>query len=91
MIYFCPFCGYQLKRPLRDGITSCDSCNRNFDSLEPHRLLSSAWMFRRWNIYDLEILRNKCDLNDEETTLLKYVVDQDLCHDEILKILLSTV
>lgn len=73
--------------PLVDGIASCDSCNRLFDTSKYHRLLSASWMFRKWHIYDLDMLKEKCSLTDSEVQLIsKYVIDEGMCHDEFITI-----
>ena len=88
MIVLCPFCGNKLGQKLRDGITTCDHCQRVFTSSSANKLLSAAWNVRNWHVYDLEILRKQCELTDEELTFVKkHILEDQLIHDEFLKVL----
>lgn len=86
MIKLCPYCGFKLKPPLRDGIKGCDNCLRVFDCSCYHKLLSASWLYKNWHI-DICTIREQCELNDCETALVeKYVVDRGFTHDDLLKV-----
>jgi len=89
MLRLCPFCGWNLKFPIQDGISTCNHCHRVFDSCPYHRLLSAAWLVRKQNLYNIEAIKSSCeDLSDCELEILeKYIVDEDCSHDEFLKII----
>jgi hypothetical protein len=91
MIKLCPFCGYKLSSMLmlvNDGITTCDNCNRVFDSSIYHRLLSAAWMVRRWHVEDVESLKQRFGFSEAESNLLyKYVIENRYSHDDFIKVL----
>jgi len=87
MIYLCPFCGRNLSRPIQNGITTCDNCQRVFDSSSYHCVLAAAWYVRRHNIYDIETISSNFELNEAEAEIIqKYVIDEDCSHDELIKI-----
>lgn len=89
MICLCPFCGTRVGRPIQDGISTCNHCNRVFDSCPFHRLLSAAWLIRKQNLYDIGAVKSCCeDLNECELAILeKYIVEEDCSHDEFLKVI----
>jgi hypothetical protein len=89
---YCPHCGLALDKPLLDGITTCNRCGRVFDSNNRNKLLSAAWLVRREHIYDIEMLKFKCDISESEFLLIShYVIDMGFCHDEFVKFLNSHV
>lgn len=87
MITICPFCGHRIGRPIDDGITTCLNCTRVFDTSPYHRILSAAWLIRKQNLYNLEAIKGSMeDLTDCELQILeKYVIDDDMPHEEFLK------
>ena len=86
MIYVCPFCGRRVSRAINDGITTCNNCNRVFDSSSYHKILSAAWLARRDEIIDIIALRAMYDLNDCEANIVsRCVIDQCYSHDELVK------
>lgn len=92
MIKLCPFCGRSLSIELKDGITSCDNCCRVFDSSFYYRVLSAAWVVRRWHIDDPEMLKSKFGFSEEEVGYVeKYVIDQEYSHDDFIFVLNSLV
>lgn len=85
MIYLCPFCGRPLGRNLTDGFTTCCNCKRVFDSSRYHKVLAAAWVARRENIWDAEILK-KCDISPEDAEIIiDYIRVKDYSHEEFLK------
>jgi hypothetical protein len=76
-----------MKHAIRDGITTCDNCKRIITSSVENKLLSAAWNVRNWYIEDIETLQKQCDLSDEELMLVKkYVLEDQLLHEEFVKI-----
>lgn len=85
---YCPYCGRHLNKPLLNGITTCDNCGRVFDSSNHNRILSAAWMIRRENLCNLDMVRFRCDLSEDDLSMLAYhVIDQGCSHDEFVKAL----
>jgi acetone carboxylase gamma subunit len=86
MIY-CPNCGFSLNSYLTDGISTCLNCHRAFDTSKKNRLLSAAWCVRRRNLYDIDELKRYNNLTDKEWEFINhYIINEDLTHDEILKL-----
>jgi Zn-finger nucleic acid-binding protein len=89
MILLCPFCGYKLNQALYEGISSCESCRRIFDTSEYHKILSASWICRHWHV-DAATAQKHCGLTDPEKDIVdKYVCVEGFCHDDFLKILPS--
>lgn len=83
----CPFCGRRVIRAIRCGITTCNNCNRIFDSSSYHKILSAAWGVRRENIDDIECVKATYELTDEEADIVeKYVIMENYSHDDFIKI-----
>ena len=71
-----------------NGITSCENCGRIFDSSDRNKLLSAAWMVRREHLCDLDLIRFRCKLSEDDIAFIyQYVVDDGCCHDEFVKVL----
>jgi hypothetical protein len=88
MIYLCPFCGRKVSRAIKDGITTCNNCNRVFDSSSYHKVLSAAWLARRDNLSDVECLKAAYELTDCEAKIIKkYVIDEGNSHDDLIRVL----
>lgn len=88
MICLCPFCGYRVGRPIQDGISTCNHCQRVFDSSPFHRILSAAWLVRKQNLYNIDAVAGSCDLTPCELAVVeKFVVNEDYCHDDLLKVI----
>lgn len=83
MIYFCPYCGNNLERPLKDGISSCLKCKKIFDTSIKNNLLSAGWMIEKWNIYSLDIIQEKCDIHNS-LEIIQVFIDNEYNHDERL-------
>ena len=89
MIIFCPHCGHSLKEWLKNGICSCDNCNRVFNNDEINTLLAAAWMVRRRHINFIEQLHD-LDLTEMQKTFIQtYVLDGGYSHQDLLKVLKS--
>ena len=87
MIYLCPFCGRDLDRKLHEGITSCQNCERVFDSSSFHRILSAAWAINRWHTHLEKIVEKYCLDALEINILNHYVIGLDYDHEQLLKTL----
>ena len=87
MLRLCPFCGKHLGRPIEDGITTCINCQRVFDTSPYHKILSAAWLIRKQNLYNLDAIKGSMpSLTDCELKILeKYIIDEDMPHEEFLK------
>jgi len=90
MILLCPYCGYNLPKPLNSGIASCVNCQRVFDSCNNNQLLSAAWYIRKHDVLDAEYLSYRCglDVNDAEFVLV-HVYDECMNHEEFRDFLLK--
>ena len=76
MINYCPYCGRKISRVIVDGITTCNNCQRVFDSSPYHRILAAAWLIRRQDVYDIETVQSICNLTSCEAGIVKkYVID----------------
>ena len=88
MIVLCPFCGYSLSEKLNDGISTCENCNRVFDSSDRNRILAASWAARRWHLNDAQVLESKFNLTRDECCLInQYVIQLLYSHDEFSKML----
>lgn len=88
MVKLCAFCGFKLRHPIKDGITTCDNCQRVFSTSSFIKILSAAWSVRKWHVEDLESLRIQCDLSNEDLAIVgEYVVERRFVHDDLLKVL----
>lgn len=86
MIILCPYCGHKLSKMLANGISSCDTCGRTFDSSSFYTMLSASWAVRRWYMIDRDSLKNKFELTDSEADVVcELVIDQCFDHDEFLE------
>jgi hypothetical protein len=86
VVNLCPFCGIWLDRPVHDGITSCQHCNRVFDDSPKHRFLAATWLLRKHRDYDQEWVADQYTLSkDQVETLRMLVIDGCYSHDEVLK------
>jgi hypothetical protein len=80
MIYVCPFCGFDLTKPLVDGITVCGHCSRVFDSCIYNRLLAGHWIIKHNSNIDFEKFKFFSGLSDAEAILV-YAFVGDHCYD----------
>jgi hypothetical protein len=89
MLRLCPFCGHRLGHPVEDGITTCTDCQRVFDTSPYHRVLSAAWLIRKQNLYNVEAIRGcmTCLTDCELKILERYIIEEDLPHDDFLKMI----
>lgn len=91
MIYLCPFCGRSLSRKLSEGFTTCDNCERVFDSSEYHQVLAASWVARRHHVEEKFLLMHKTGLSEELADIVtEYVIDGLYCHDDFLRLLDDT-
>ena len=88
MMHHCPYCGTNLRIPIMSGITSCNNCNRVFETSPLNRLLSAAWLIRRRHIQDQDVLMYQFGYESSEAALLQeYVIDGGYSHEDFLHIL----
>jgi hypothetical protein len=88
MIKLCPFCGHSIGRPLVNGITTCEHCSQVFSSSLRNKILSAAWVVRKWHIHDKETLKQKFDFPEIAiNTVEKYVINLDYSHDQLLEVI----
>lgn len=87
MIERCPFCGYELNRPVLDGLGYCGHCNRIVDSTLRNRLLSASWCLRR-KCESYPAFQFHTRLLEHEAEFIYGLVAEDgHTHDEVLEIL----
>lgn len=79
----CPHCGHQLNHPLQDGFTTCQHCDRCFDSSNFNRLLSAFWLAKRRHYSDESQLQD-AGFSDTESILVMAFLDADYSHQEFL-------
>ena len=72
-------------RPIANGITTCNNCNRIFDTCAYNRILSAAWECRRNGYEYVEQVWGKCGLTENEATMVQISIDKDYCHDEFIR------
>ena len=72
-------------RPIANGITTCNNCNRVFDTCTYHRVLSAAWECRRNGYEYVEQVWGKIGLTEAEAAMVQFSIDKDYCHDEVIK------
>lgn len=91
ILILCPHCGEKFKRPIAEGLTTCQRCERVSDTYVPeHRILSAAWVVRNWYFTDPQELQQKCGLSDAELEpVQRYVIEASYSHDDFLKIIRS--
>lgn len=89
MINFCPYCGKQFDKCIKDGISQCLNCARVFDCSDYHILLAAAWQTRKQN---LDLDRIKKIVKDEDfANFVFYLVDQACYNHEELICLLDKI
>lgn len=82
----CPYCGHKLPQILVEGISSCTNCRRCCDSTQENKLLSLAWVVRKFNITDTETLVNRYLVSKEDVEfVVKFVAEECLSHEEFFK------
>ena len=86
MILLCPYCGDKLNKILEDGISSCDNCQRTFDSSSFHRILSATWVAKKWNWCEATI-QAKFNLTPEELLMVVEFIHNGYDYEEFYKIL----
>lgn len=90
MIVLCPFCGRKLQQPLMNGLSSCNNCQRVFESSKENQILSTTWLVRSKNITDIEHLECKFGVSREVAEISIKLVDEEcLCHEDVVKKLKS--
>ena len=85
----CPHCGFSLKHPISDGITSCRNCNRIFDTNPLNRVLSAGWFARKSHLRTIDLLLQYGFSFFEADLVYTYVIEQCLPHEEFSKVLLG--
>ena len=87
MIDYCPYCGFKLNKIIKtEGITSCENCQRIFDTCKRKRMLSASWMCYRQHQQYAVCLKNRYDLEDIEVDFIQqYAIDKCLSHEEFTR------
>lgn len=87
MLTQCPFCGFQLDRPLKNGVALCLHCNQIFESNLRNRLLAAGWCLRRFH-WDWDRFSEHYK-GDEKEALFIYsmVTTEGFTHDEVMQTL----
>lgn len=87
MIHVCPFCGHELPRVLKDGLSHCSHCNQVFDSSQYNQFLAASWQARKEHL-SLEHLKHQLGMDEDEAILVHtYVVEYGYSHDEFVRLL----
>jgi hypothetical protein len=86
MIILCPYCGFKLSKILEDGISSCDNCQRIFDSSSHHKVLSALWLYKKWN-WCAETITQHFQFSEEEAKLINEFIDKQYSYEDYVKIL----
>ena len=90
MIQFCPHCGHRLRNVVDCGISSCQNCNRVFDSSPFNRLLSAAWLVRHWHLCTEECVIQQGFTEEEAQIVIEYIYDKCYSPEEFYKHLIDT-
>lgn len=83
----CPHCGHALHHAVVHGITSCNNCNRVFDTSPYNRLLSASWLVRRKDIVADEALMQYGFTKEEAQLVLTEVCDNCCTHEDFVAVL----
>jgi ferredoxin len=84
MLIMCAYCGHKLNHPLKDGITTCQHCERCFDSSPFHRLLSAFWLAKRRHYVDPSQLVG--DFTEDEAAFVMAQIDEELTYEDFYKL-----
>ena len=88
MIHICPFCGRNISRVINDGITTCNNCQRVFDSSTRNKMQSAAWYIIRNNNDNIDFVADLFKLTDKEKSIVKeHLIDDNYHHDDFCRIL----
>lgn len=86
ILYNCPFCGFQLHSPLKNGISFCLNCNETFESNLRNELLSMSWGVRKYK-WDFNKLADKHDNTDSKCNFVyAMVAEEKFSHDEVIEL-----
>jgi hypothetical protein len=84
----CPYCGHSLPHPIIHGISSCNNCDRIFESSTYHRILSASWLVRRHHITDQDTLIQQYNYEPWLADLVIDFVAEGCCsHEEFQGVL----
>lgn len=89
MITYCPHCGHSLSHAIVHGITSCNNCNRVFDSSPFNRLLSAAWLVRKRHIDQRDPLLHMGYSLDEADLVIEFVAEGCYSHEDFRDLLIE--
>lgn len=85
---YCPHCGHDLPHPIVHGISSCNNCNRVFDSSPFNLFLGTAWLVRKRHIDDEDILIHQYGYDPWiAEVVVNYVSEFGYNHEEFVKML----
>lgn len=90
MIHICPFCGRNISKVIISGITTCNNCQRVFDSSSMNKMLSAAWYIIRNNNDNIDFVSDLFKLTDKEKSIVnQYLIEDNYYHDDFYRILKS--
>jgi len=85
---YCPHCGHNLPHPIVHGISSCNNCNRVFDSSPFNLFLSTSWLVRKQHIDDKDTLVQQYGYDPWiSEVVVDLVADGGCSHEEVVKVL----
>ena len=88
MVTNCPFCGFLLNRPVKNGIKCCGHCHSFFETTNKNKLLSAAWAIQKEHNIHPDQFKFFHDLDDTEYQMVyNLVVEEGYNHDELLGLL----
>jgi hypothetical protein len=87
MLIMCAYCGHKLTHPLKDGFTTCQHCERCFDSSPFHRLLSAFWLAKRRHYTDESQLLG--DFTQEEASFVMEQINDVCSYEEFYKLVVD--
>lgn len=88
MIIICPYCGFDLKRPLNDGICYCSHCNHTIKSTTKTKLLSLFKYINKSNNLNIDKIKfeTRSDM-DEILLAYSFAVDHNYSNEEFVNML----
>lgn len=87
MIIYCPYCGNLLKHPVECGITTCNNCNRVFDTSPFNKMLSASWLVRKRQISIEEVVMHYGYTQEEASMVIEAVFYNCYSHEDFVEFL----
>lgn len=76
IIFLCPFCANKIK-PVENGFTSCEKCNRMIESKPLHRMLFVAQLIKKHICNDLNNLIKKYKIPEHEAIISYTFIEEN--------------